>query len=358
MQTASELITPLPDDVPATIRAVKRQLRTQLGDPRAVYEVAAAAIGDEVAAVVAERTDSGSAVPVVEYATSPPGPSQRSGSRRSAGVAVPSCAARSSVAKPRSGTASWSRYLDRNDFMASYRGPADELFSALSSGRPQIYGVYWSRPQIAGPPARADGHRPPFPQLVLGARVRRTAVVRPRPRHRLPRPHPAPPAEHAIARPVATRRLRFDRTMAAPCLPARLPPRLLRRLGALRPVGRRPPRRDPRVPDDRDVLGVPDVPGLDGPVGDAPRRRRAPRHPDPSGDGPGSAAGAAGRHRRRRPMRRRQRPRPGRRRAVPRRCCCPPTARSRPSSRATPCGGTATSSTASATAATTSGGAT
>ena len=40
-------------------------------------------------------------------------------------------------------------YLDGNDFMGRYRGPADELFSALASGRPQIYGVYWSRPQIA-----------------------------------------------------------------------------------------------------------------------------------------------------------------------------------------------------------------
>ena len=40
-------------------------------------------------------------------------------------------------------------YLDGNDFMARYRGPADQLFSALASSRPQIYGVYWSRPQIA-----------------------------------------------------------------------------------------------------------------------------------------------------------------------------------------------------------------
>ena len=95
-------------------------------------------------------------------------------------------------------------YLDRNDFMARYRGPADELFSALASSRPQIYGVYWSSDR--GPPAPADGHRSPLPQLVLGPRVRRASVVRPRPRHRLPRPHPATPAEHPLARTVPARR--------------------------------------------------------------------------------------------------------------------------------------------------------
>ncbi len=153
MQTSAELITPLPEDLPATIRAVKRQLRSQLGDPREVLEVAAAALREEVATVVAEIADIGSAVPVVEYSDVAAGtvPAERVAAIRRRGCAV----VRGTF--ERSQAEAWDdeleAYLDGNDFMARYRGPADELFSALSSGRPQIYGVYWSRPQIA---ARQD----------------------------------------------------------------------------------------------------------------------------------------------------------------------------------------------------------
>jgi hypothetical protein len=148
MQTSAELITPLPDDVPGTIRTVKRQLRGRLGDPRAAYEVAAAAIIEEVGAVVAERTDAGSAVPVVEYADVAAGtvPAERIAAIRRRGCVV----VRGTFERDQA--VAWDDvlegYLDRNDFMAHYRGPADELFSALASSRPQIYGVYWSRPQI------------------------------------------------------------------------------------------------------------------------------------------------------------------------------------------------------------------
>ncbi len=149
MQTSAELITPLPDDVPATIRAVKGQLRRQLGDPRAALEAAAASMRDEVAAVVAERADSGSAVPVVEYADVAAGtvPAERMAAIRRRGCAV----VRGTF--ERTEAAAWDdeleAYLEDNDFIGRYRGPADQLFSALSSSRPQIYGVYWSRPQIA-----------------------------------------------------------------------------------------------------------------------------------------------------------------------------------------------------------------
>ena len=268
---STELITPLPADIPAEIRAVKRRLRDTLGDPRAALEVAAAAIGDEVAAVVEETADGGSAVPVVEYADVAAGtvPAEQVAAIRRRGCAV----VRGTF--ERDEALAWddelAAYLERNDFSGRYRGPADELFSALSSSRPQIYGVYWSRPQIAARQHERMVTVRRFLNSFWKHESERPAVVRSRPRHRLSRPHPPPPAEHAVARPVAARRLRLDRALAAPRLPARLPPRLRRRVGALRPVGRRPSQRDPRVPDDGDVLGVPDLPGLDGAVGDASR---------------------------------------------------------------------------------------
>jgi hypothetical protein len=149
VQTSAELITPVPEDVPATIRAVKRELRRRLGDVGGAFEVAVEAMRDEVAAVVDECADAGTAVPVVEFADIAAGavPAEHLGAIRRRGCAV----VRGTF--ERAEAEEWDdelvRYLEANDFFARYRGPADELFSALSSGRPQIYGVYWSPPQVA-----------------------------------------------------------------------------------------------------------------------------------------------------------------------------------------------------------------
>ena len=51
--------------------------------------------------------------------------------------------------------ASWNeaigRYIEENDYLTRAREKMglDRYFSALASGRPQIYGLYWSRPQMA-----------------------------------------------------------------------------------------------------------------------------------------------------------------------------------------------------------------
>ena len=49
-------------------RNVKQELRRRLGDVRGGFEIATRSIRGEVAAVVAECADSGTAVPVVDYA--------------------------------------------------------------------------------------------------------------------------------------------------------------------------------------------------------------------------------------------------------------------------------------------------
>ena len=81
-------------------------------------------------------------------------------------------------------------YLEDNRFAESYRGPADDVFGGLASSRPQIYGVYWSRPQME---ARQDDNMVAvrsFLNSFWRARVRGPRLVRSRPRHRLPGPHP------------------------------------------------------------------------------------------------------------------------------------------------------------------------
>src|SRR5262249_59943822 len=51
--------------------------------------------------------------------------------------------------------ASWNeafgRYIEENDYLtrAGEKMGLDQYISALASGRPQIYGLYWSQPQMA-----------------------------------------------------------------------------------------------------------------------------------------------------------------------------------------------------------------
>ncbi|WP_206696873.1 YbiU family protein [Marinomonas algicola] len=39
-------------------------------------------------------------------------------------------------------------YIEDNDFDNQYRGPGDDFFSTLSASRPEIFPIYWSKPQM------------------------------------------------------------------------------------------------------------------------------------------------------------------------------------------------------------------
>ena len=205
MQTSAELITPLPDDVPRTIHTVKRQLRGRPGDLRAAYEVAA---GDHRGGRRGRRrTHRRRLRRAGRRVRRRRGGDRPGGAHRGDPPAWLRRRARHVRARPGRGLGRRTGALPRPQRL---HGPLPRTgrraVSALASSRPQIYGVYWSRLTDRGPPTPADGHRSPLPQLVLGPRVRRASVVRPRPRHRLPRPHPATPAEHPLARTVPARR--------------------------------------------------------------------------------------------------------------------------------------------------------
>jgi hypothetical protein len=140
--------TELPADVPAAIRQVKARLREQIGDVACVLAEAEAALRAEVAAVVAERKAGHGLVPVVTFADLVAGavPEEKRSAIRRRGCAVVK------GTFPRARAEEWDRalvaYLERNRFAERHRGPADDVFDGLASNRPQIYGVYWSKPQI------------------------------------------------------------------------------------------------------------------------------------------------------------------------------------------------------------------
>lgn len=140
--------TELPSDLPAAIRQAKAQLRERIGDVAGALAEVEQAMRAEVAAVVAEREAGHELFPVVRFADLAAGtvPEETVASIRRRGCAVVRGTFPRARAEQWNGTLA--AYLEDNRFAESYRGPADDVFGGLASGKPQIYGVYWSKPQM------------------------------------------------------------------------------------------------------------------------------------------------------------------------------------------------------------------
>jgi len=144
----SRITTELPSDVPAAIRQVKAHLREQIGDVAGAIAEVEGAMRTEVAAVVAEREAGRESFPIVRFADIAAGtvPEETIASIRRRGCAV--VRGHFPRARAEEWNAALAAYLEDNRFADSYRGPADDVFGGLASSKPQIYGVYWSRPQM------------------------------------------------------------------------------------------------------------------------------------------------------------------------------------------------------------------
>ena len=137
------------NDVPAAVAKAQRELRAQVGDLEARFARVSEALRDEVAAVRAEQA-AGGAVPELSYADIAAGtvsPEMRARIRRRGCVIVRDTFEAKQVED-------WNdrivRYIDDNDYFekAKQKAGIDKYFSALASGKPQIFGLYWSRPQM------------------------------------------------------------------------------------------------------------------------------------------------------------------------------------------------------------------
>jgi hypothetical protein len=141
---------PWMNDVAATVVRVKAELRKKVPDVEARFRTLSAQLEREVAAVVQESRDGG-AVPDLHY-------------RDLAGGSVPTelaerirrrgCAVVRGVF-PASRIAAWNdqivEYIERNHYAEKQKSRAgmDRYFATLAAGSPQIYGLYWSKAQIA-----------------------------------------------------------------------------------------------------------------------------------------------------------------------------------------------------------------
>ena len=137
--------SPLPEDMAAAIRATKARLRTQIGDVAGLFAEVEKTMLTEVDEVSAAGAD---AFPVVRFTDVLAGtvPEQTLTAIHRRGCAV----VRGTFTRQQAEEwdAELADYLVRNDFAGTYAGPADDVFGGLDSSRPQIYPIYWSRPQL------------------------------------------------------------------------------------------------------------------------------------------------------------------------------------------------------------------
>ena len=137
-------------DVPAAVVRVKAELRQRVPDAEARLRTLSERVEREVSAVL-EEARAGGAVPELHYrdlaAGDVPGPMADRIRRRG-------CVVLRGVF-PASRIASWNdqigEYVERNRYAEKQKSRVglDKYFATLSAASPQIYSLYWSKPQVA-----------------------------------------------------------------------------------------------------------------------------------------------------------------------------------------------------------------
>ena len=137
------------ENLPETIRTTKQQLRAALPEYKEVFQEVEDEMRLRVDEIVSEREAGQDVVPIVNYAdvelgTVPPALIDKV-KRRGA------CVVRGTFSQEQAGA--WddeiAGYVEKNNLDAKLANAAeDKYFGTLASQKPQIYGIYWSRPQV------------------------------------------------------------------------------------------------------------------------------------------------------------------------------------------------------------------
>ncbi len=140
-----------PDDLPSAVRTVKAALRERIAaSGRTVEEVFAVVeerVSARVAEIQAEKARGETVWPVIDYADIESGTvsPEQVARLRSRGCLV--VRGHFDHAQARSWDADIVDYVEDNEFFEHYRGPGDDFFGSVGS-KPEIYPIYWSRPQM------------------------------------------------------------------------------------------------------------------------------------------------------------------------------------------------------------------
>jgi hypothetical protein len=137
-------------DLQTRIIESKAVLRTRLPNLDAIFAEAADAFGAEIAEISGRAAAGEPIVPEVAYAEIVTGrvPAELPALIRKRGCAV--VRGVFSTHQADAWNAELGEYLERNAYVAKSTAKAglDRYFSTLSSSRPQIFGIYWSQPQV------------------------------------------------------------------------------------------------------------------------------------------------------------------------------------------------------------------
>jgi hypothetical protein len=137
------------DNLPEAIRTTKQQLRAALPEYKEIFREVEAEMRGRVEEIVTERESGHDVIPIVQYPDVASGkvPAELIGKVRSRGA----CVVRSTFSKEvaTSFDDEIAAYVEKNDLDAKLANAAeDKYFGTLASAKPQIYGIYWSRPQV------------------------------------------------------------------------------------------------------------------------------------------------------------------------------------------------------------------
>ena len=137
------------ENLPESIRSTKKALRAALPNYAGVFRELEAEMGRRVEKIVAEREAGHAVVPIVQYSAIAAGtvPAELKAKIKDRGACVIRKTFDPSQAE------AWDRqiatYVEENGLDAKLAHAAeDKYFGTLASAKPQIYGIYWSRPQV------------------------------------------------------------------------------------------------------------------------------------------------------------------------------------------------------------------
>jgi hypothetical protein len=137
------------ENLPEAIRTTKQRLRAALPEYKAVFLEVEAEMRWRVEEIVSERESGHDVIPIIQYADVASGkiPAELIGKVRSRGA----CVVRGTFSKEVA--TGWddeiAAYVEKNNLDAKLANRAeDKYFGTLAAAKPQIYGIYWSRPQV------------------------------------------------------------------------------------------------------------------------------------------------------------------------------------------------------------------
>ncbi len=137
------------DNLPEAIRDVKKKLRRELPSYVNVFQNVESEMRGKVARIVNERDAGEAVIPVLEY-------SDIAAGSVSPGMILKikdrgACVIRNTFApeQARAWDDEIARYVEENGLDEKLANAAeDKYFGTLAAAKPQIYGIYWSRPQV------------------------------------------------------------------------------------------------------------------------------------------------------------------------------------------------------------------